>query len=116
MGYGEFGTNGSLHWKLGYDDVADVPPDHQDYDTIAEGEVGHGSNQGKGHKGFLQVRLRFQDKNQAIQVLTVAANAAAPIAGAGGVYAFINVPAVKGRKLTGSSKKDEPLWEVRVDW
>lgn len=116
MGYGEFGSNGSLHWKLGYDDVGGVPPDHQDYDTIAEGEIGHGSHQGKGHRGFLQVRLRFRNQTEAETILTAAGKAAGSIGTNGGVYAIINVPAVTGRKLTGPNPKPDPLWEVRVDW
>ena len=112
MGFGEFGSNGSLHWKVGHSDDPAVPPLIKGIDPIPKDKIGEGTGggQAKKHKGYVRVRLRFASASEAREALSViVAKISAP--DADGYHAIIDVPAIKRNK-----EDDDLPWEVRVDW
>ena len=115
MGDGEFGSNGSLHWKVKYDDSS-PNADHVDYDDLrtvtGPAVLGKGSDNSKDHRDFLRVRLRFTDDTEAKSRLEAGLKEGGRIPGVNGFYVFVDVPAVQGRVRP----EDDPFWEVKVDW
>src|SRR5512145_2637929 len=98
MGWGDFGSNGSVHWTVGYEDKNPKNvPDHADFDDQVKhpGKAGIdprppiGGSGGRNHTGSFRVTLRF--KNNADLKAALAALTAS--AGAGGNDMVIDVPA-----------------------
>ena len=63
MGSGDIGSNGSVHWKVTYDDDA-ISADHMDYDNVLKHkDIG----KSKGHTGKFRVTARFNSEKEAGQ-------------------------------------------------
>lgn len=116
MGRGSFGTNQSMHWRIGYSD-AGSDPGVSGSDPIPVDQIGEGVNaagNGKGHRGFLRVRLRFtgQIGRQSLRNLAefLAKNPATD-----DYELAIDVPIIPrtDAEIKSGSKGE---WEVRVDW
>ena len=98
MGTGEFGSNGSVHWKVVH--TADQP----------NGGFLHGRdpNKGGGHvnaEGMFRLKLRFPNDDFARKALHKAASESA-----NGVV-YVMVPAPRRDKET-----DDLPWEIKIEW
>ena len=116
MGYGEFGSNGSVHWQINYKENG--PVDHVDNDDTKKhpGNGGNpnprviGSGKPKGdHPGRFRVILRYQNATDATAALQQAKTTAD---GGGGVIVELDVPLRPFQADPG----DPNDWEIRVDW
>jgi len=105
MGYGEVGSNGSVHWKIGYDDGANAPADHSDYDTRKWEEIG----KGKDHDGSFRVTARFKTPKAAQDALTAAQQ---QLKATGGSVVVLDV----GKRPKKTEAGPTYLWELRIDW
>src|SRR5690242_15268202 len=105
MGYGEVGSNGSVHWQIGYDDNPGDPPDHKDYDTRLYEEIGSG----KGHQGAFRIKARYQNKAQAQKAL---AEAQARLDASRDGVVELDVNLRPKQNQPGPSDR----WEIRIDW
>lgn len=114
MGWGDFGSNGSVHWRMGYDDPPDVV-DHSDIDDTVK-HPGKptpppdprpvvGTAAGKNHPGMFRVTLRFRDK--------VSAKRAYDNAKPAGNTIVIDVPVHPWADVSHGPANAR---EVRVDW
>jgi hypothetical protein len=118
MGSGNFGTNASMHWAVSHSDrTGDTPITGRDpisVDLIGEGTNGTGGSAGKGHRGFLRVRLRFtgQAGRRSLADLLAFLGANAPT---DDYELDIRVPTVP-RTMDEITKGTKGPWEVRVDW
>jgi hypothetical protein len=109
MGFGEFGSNESMHWKV-TDNDAVTPADQIDdiaYDNIGKGKGGGAE---KKHHKFIQVRLRFNN----VQEFEAAVSKAIKEPQAEGYFVYIDVPVVFPKRNKQQMK--ELRWEVKVDW
>jgi hypothetical protein len=112
MGYGEFGSNGSMYWKTDHDDD-EGKPKHADRDPVSHRDIGTGSpRKPKNHRGKIRVRLRFRDVDEFRAAVDDAMSRTDPMPAGGGWYIFIDVPVVPER----ADPAENPLWEVKVDW
>ena len=124
MGWGDFGSNGSMHWQIGYDDLTGAPPftaAHVDYDNEKRHPGGPADTrpvigQGKGGPSTIRVTLRFNDPADARKVIEQVwrnLQAAPPPT----KEVIIDVP-IRGYRppaqAPNSSNRSE--WEVGVDW
>jgi hypothetical protein len=104
MGYGEFGTNGSMHWNVSHDSDASVP-------TIRgidpEDKVGRST----GGQRVLDVRLRFASIEEARKKFDEALEGCGRMRHAQGIYVTVEVPVVPRRSAQSNAN-----WEIRVDW
>ena len=114
MGWGDFGSNGSVHWQINYDDAGE--PDHLDYDDTKAHPQKPGINptdpqigDGKAGRGRFRVTLRFQSRGAASQALNDALKELGP-----GGTAIIEVPIRAYRGRPDPKNRDE--WEIGVDW
>lgn len=109
MGFGEFGSNESMHWKVTDNDG--VTPAEQ-IDDIAYDDIGRGKGGGaqKKHHKFIQVRLRFNNAAEYEAALDSAIRETLDE----GYFAYINVPVVSPKRDKADMKKFR--WEVKVDW
>lgn len=118
MGSGGFGTNASMHWTISHSDRAgDTPITGRDpisVDLIGEGTDGMGRPAGKGHRGFLRVRLRFTGPagRASLADLLSFLSKNAPT---DDYELDIRVPTVP-RTLDEITAGAKGPWEVRVDW
>jgi|SRR5882672_646991 len=60
MGSGEFGSNGSVHWRIDYEDGTGAA--HVDYDTKFYDDIGANKN----HKGKFRVTARYNTYKEAL--------------------------------------------------
>lgn len=114
MGWGDFGSNGSVHWRMGYDDPPNVV-DHSDIDNTVK-HPGKptpppdprpviGTAAGKNHPGSFRVTLWFRDSPAA----QLAYSQAAPT----GNTIVIDVPVRSWSQVSGGPAIPR---EVKVDW
>jgi hypothetical protein len=136
MGYGEVGSNGSVHWTLNYKESG--PPDHVDYDDTKKhpGNTGNpkaqviGSGKPKGdHPGKFRVTARYQNPPQAEAALQQALAELYPNPGearagirqalaklnAANRIAILDVD-LRPFDTVAKSPGNPDDWEVRVDW
>jgi hypothetical protein len=114
MGWGDFGSNGSVHWRLGYEDPPSGPPDHLDIDdtvkhpgNAASAKREIGTANGKNHRGLFRVTARFRNPE--------AAQAALQAAKVVGKTIVLDVPVRDWNAVSGGPGNPSD-WEVRVDW
>jgi len=124
MGWGDFGSNGSMHWQIGYDDLTGAPPfppAHVDYDNEKRHPGGPPDTrppigQGKGGSGTVRVTLRFNDPADARRVIEQAWKnlQSAP---ANTKEVIIDVP-IRGYRPPAQAPNptNRSEWEVGVDW
>ncbi|HKY22317.1 MAG TPA: hypothetical protein VJM31_13975 [Vicinamibacterales bacterium] len=118
MGSGNFGTNESMHWAVSHSDRAgDTTITGRDpipVELIGEGTDGKGNSAGKGHRGYLRVRLRFtgQGGRKSLADLLAYLSKNAPT---DDYELDIRVPAIP-RTQEEITKGTKGPWEVRVDW
>jgi len=119
MGWGDFGSNGSVHWSIGYEGNnpkdKESQADHIDFDDQVKHpgkggvdprpEIGGSGNQN--HAGSFRVTMRFQT-NQALVTAVQNANK-------NGTDLVIDVPVRPFDKVKGSPGKHD-TWEITVDW
>jgi hypothetical protein len=113
MGNGEFGSNGSVHYSIRDDDSPAAPPKYTERDPIPYDQIGRGTGGGKGHPGFLAVRMRFPDAAAARSALTAAIATIGSVTGGNGIYATCMVPVVTPVRPNADA---DPFNEVKVDW
>jgi hypothetical protein len=77
MGWGGFGSNGSVHWQINYKDKG--PPAHVDYDDTKKHPgntkkvcAAIGAGAGKTHEGQFRVTARYDTRVQALAALAEA--------------------------------------------
>ena len=105
MGSGEIGSNGSVHWKVTYDDNA-ISADHMDYDdAVVHGQIGKSKN----HAGTFRVTARFNNETEARQALK---DLQARFAKNPGNIIYLDVDLRPKKKKPGPSHE----WELRIDW
>jgi hypothetical protein len=119
MGFGDFGSNGSVHWQIAYSDAPGAPPDHLDYDNskIHPGNPNRDGRppigDGKGGRGLMRVTIRCNNPAEVRKMLADAESRreAAPNSS----EVFLDVPI---RPFRGSppNPKNRNEWEVGVDW
>ena len=102
MGSGEFGSNGSVHWKVKYNDGPKSPPDHMDYDNHPYASIG----KSKGHHRKFRIVARYKSHEQAKAALEAA------LQNLRSNIVRLDVNLRKRRATPGSSDR----WEIRVDW
>src|SRR5438105_2932300 len=104
MGGGDFGSNGSVHWKIQYNDDA-AYPDHVDIDMIDHKHIGAK----KKHTGKFRVTARYNTVDEARAALKDAQDRFDKNPRA---ILHLDVNVRPERPDPGPS--DE--WEVRIDW
>jgi hypothetical protein len=102
MGYGEFGSNGSVHWKVSYRNNG--PADHSDVDPVQHSHIGR-----RRHPGKLRVTARFRDARAAREALQEALD---KLEESRGRVVQLDVGVRPRQKSAGPSRN----WEIRVDW
>lgn len=104
MGGGDFGSNGSVHWKIQYDDDA-LYADHVDIDMIGHQSIGAK----KKHPGKFRVTARYNTVDEARQALKDARERFEK-----------NPDRVFHLDVDVRPEKSDPgpsdEWEVRIDW
>lgn len=98
MGYGEFGGNGSIHWKIGHG-VGNGSPFGSGADPIPNANVG----QGHGRQGTLRIEITYADAATALKAYQEAAPRDNVI--------VLHVPA-----NTGTYPKGDVPTQVAVKW
>ena len=99
MGSGEFGSNGSVHWKVVH--TADQ----------RNGGFVHGKDPNKGSsgqvntEGMFRLKLRFPSDDVARKALDKAAS------GSSNGIVYVMVPAPRRDKET-----DDLPWEIKIEW
>jgi|SRR6187401_708486 hypothetical protein len=105
MGSGDIGSNGSVHWKVTYDDDA-ISADHMDYDNVLKHkDIG----KSKGHTGKFRVTARFNSEKEAGQAIR---ELAARFAKVPSSTIFLDVNTRPQKPKPGPSHE----WEIRIDW
>ena len=104
MGSGDFGSNGSVHWRIKYDDDVDYA-DHVDIDAVAHEHIGVKKN----HAGKFRVTARYNSVDEARLALKELQDR------------FAKHPSqALHLDVNARPKSDDPgpvhAWEVRVDW
>jgi hypothetical protein len=104
MGFGDFGSNGSVHWLIQYDDDARCS-DHVDVDRLEHKLIGVK----KKHKGKFRVTARYNTIDEAKAALKAAQDR------------FDRKPGVVLQlDVNVRPEQDDPgpidTWEVRIDW
>jgi hypothetical protein len=118
MGSGDFGSNGSVHWRVKYSDVVGNPPDHLDYDNTkkhpgqpfnsTDARPMIGSN---GHPGKFRIRARYPNHGLAQAAL----NAAQAGFGATDTVIELDVDLRPFAQVSnGPGNPDD--WEINVEW
>jgi hypothetical protein len=103
MGSGEIGSNGSVHWRISYNEQGVA--DHVDYDTKPYDQIGKGKPNGD-HPGHIRVTARFKTANAASAALAGAQK---------GNTLVIDIP-VRPFNEVQNGPGNPNDWEVRVDW
>ena len=98
MGSGEFGSNGSVHWRV-------VHTADQTNAGFVHGRDPNTSGGPVNTSGMFRVKLRFPTDDAAREALKNAA------AGAKGGFVYVLVPAIKRQ-----NENQDPPWEIHVDW
>ena len=114
MGWGDFGSNGSVHWQVGYEgnnpkttaDEAGVDNQVKHPNSGGDGRPNIGAAGGHGHSGSFRVTARFASP--------AAAQAAAATIQVVGSTIRLDVPVRPGTVTGGPGNPND--WEVRVDW
>jgi|1185.fasta_scaffold597352_1 hypothetical protein len=104
MGSGDIGSNGSVHWKVTYDDNA-ISADHMDYDEMDHKTIGLD----KGHPGKFRLTARFQSIEDAEQAL---GDIAKRFKNTPSKEIYLDVNVRPERPKPGPSHE----WEIRIDW
>jgi hypothetical protein len=104
MGSGEFGSNGSVHWKVSYDDDASYA-DHVDYDELRHTKIG----KKKKHPGKFRVTARYETVADARKALK---EAQARFKKTPSRILHLDVDAREEQPNPGPSHD----WELRIDW
>jgi hypothetical protein len=115
MGWGDFGSNGSVHWRIGYEgnnpaseaNQADQDNQVRHPGSAADGRPAIGRAGGKEHAGFFRVTARFASPGDADEALKNARVVGRTIR--------LDVP-VRSFDSVGSDPGNPNNWEVRVDW
>jgi hypothetical protein len=115
MGYGEVGSNGSVHWNINYKEDGPLNNNGVDRSKKHPGDYGNpnprviGSGKPKGdHRGTFRVILRYRTAAEA----TAALAAAKTTPYNGGVEIEVDVPVRPFQDTPGNPNG----WEIRVDW
>ena len=109
MGSGDFGSNGSVHWRINYKENG--PADHVDFDDKKHDQIGLGKGAGKDHEGTFRVTARYRTHDQAADAL----EAAKKRLGATGTVVELDVD-VRPFASVETDPGDPQTWEVKVDW
>jgi hypothetical protein len=113
MGWGGFGSNGSVHWQINYDDQG--PPAHSDYDDTKKhpGSRTRKSAIGGGdHPGQFRVTARYATAASAEAALQKALDR---LKASGGAVVEMDVdlrPFAKVKENPGETND----WEIIVQW
>ena len=105
MGSGEFGSNGSVHWKVTYEDGNG--PAHVDWDTRRYEDVGRT----KGHPRMFRVTARYRNYQQARAALQ---RALARLQTSDGDRNVVELDVNLRKKQRTPGTTD--AWEIKVDW
>jgi hypothetical protein len=117
MGFGDFGSNGSMHWQVNYRDAAG-PPDTQGRDDRKKHPRKPGADprppigDGKAGAGLLRVTIRCNTSADAAKMLTDALNA---VKAASAKDFTLDVP-IKDYRNTPPNTGNRDEWEIGVDW
>lgn len=116
MGWGDFGSNGSVHWRITYND-ATGSIDHLDYDDFKkhpkkpDPDTRPPIGDGKAGAGKFVVTARYNNHGEAKAALT---QAMAKL-GSGGTVVSLEVDVhANYRAKINPANRDE--WEISVDW
>jgi hypothetical protein len=110
MGGGAFGSNGSVHWQVGYTDGA--PADYSAKDSKNYDNIGLGKGAGNDHKGTFRIIARFKTRGQADAALKRAREVFDQSAGSEVILDVTLRPFDEVKSGPG----DPRTWEVMVDW
>jgi hypothetical protein len=116
MGSGEFGSNGSVHWRVNHKDTGN--PNHNDVDNSKKHPANNnpdksviGSGGKKNHPGAFRITARYATNAQAQEALAAAERKLA----AGGTELELDVQ-LRPYDDVKNSPGPSDFWEIRVDW